>query len=133
MAGAFGRYDWEDAERPERHTHAEHGHDRGCCGYREQAHDRGCCGYRGAWAWLRYTSFLTLQRGNAFHDALRHSLSRSAMPMRRMGVAGGCVTGLSLRPVPGSLPDAGPLFQAWPDPVHVECAEPPVHCRARSG
>ncbi|MCF5549352.1 DUF1534 domain-containing protein [Pseudomonas syringae] len=94
MAGAFGRYDWEDAERPERHTHAEHGHDRGCCGYREQAHDRGCCGYRGAWAWLRYTSFLTLQRGNAFHDALRHSLSRSAMPMRRMGVAGGCVTGL---------------------------------------
>ncbi|PBP75531.1 hypothetical protein CCL22_27040 [Pseudomonas syringae] len=29
MAGASGLYAWEDAERPERHAHAEHGHDRG--------------------------------------------------------------------------------------------------------
>ncbi|QVX16747.1 DUF1534 domain-containing protein [Pseudomonas congelans] len=82
MAGASGLYDWEDAERPEGHAHAENGHDRGRIS-RSRAR-------------LRYTSFLTLQRGNAFHDALRHSLSKSAMPMRRigMGMAGGCVSGL---------------------------------------
>ncbi|MCF5032771.1 DUF1534 domain-containing protein, partial [Pseudomonas syringae] len=37
-------------------------------------------------------SFLTLQRGNAFHDALRHSGSKSAMPMRRMGMIGGRIS-----------------------------------------
>ncbi|NVL37259.1 DUF1534 domain-containing protein [Pseudomonas syringae pv. actinidiae] len=42
----------EDAERPERHTHAEHGHDRWRPGH---------------------PSFRTLQRGNAVRDAPRHT------------------------------------------------------------
>ncbi len=44
-------YSKADAERPERHTHAEHGHDR--------------CS-------PECLSFLTLQRGNAVGDAPRH-------------------------------------------------------------
>ncbi|KAA8710410.1 DUF1534 domain-containing protein [Pseudomonas cannabina] len=39
-----------DAERPERHAHAEHGHD----------------------GVSRSPSFRTLRRGNTFRDALRH-------------------------------------------------------------
>ncbi len=66
----------EDAERPDRHAHAEHGHDgvlRATCGNGASPEHR---------------SFRTLQRGNAVHDALRRKRTRSVqtgMPTRSMG------------------------------------------------
>ncbi len=66
----------EDAERPDRHAHAEHGHDsvlRYICRNDKSSEHR---------------SFLTLQRGNAVHDALRRKRTQSVqtgMPTRSMG------------------------------------------------
>ncbi|MCF5460232.1 DUF1534 domain-containing protein, partial [Pseudomonas syringae] len=63
-------YSGEDAERPERHTHAEHGHDGVFRCLIPPATARWCPCAR--------LSFLTLQRGNALRDALRHGF----MPCR---------------------------------------------------
>ena len=57
-------YSGEDAERPERHAHAEHGHD-GV--FRCLIAARRCS--------CRHLSFLTLQRGNALREALRHGFT----------------------------------------------------------
>ncbi|MCF5166244.1 DUF1534 domain-containing protein [Pseudomonas congelans] len=61
-------YSGEDAERPERHAHAEHGHD-------------GVfrCLIAARWCSCRHLSFLTLQRGNALRDALRHGFMPSRL------------------------------------------------------
>ncbi|MCF5473179.1 DUF1534 domain-containing protein [Pseudomonas syringae] len=68
-----------DAERPERHAHAEHGHNR--CSFGR-------------------LSFLTLQRGNALRDAPRHKSAprwhiqertqsvQNCVPTRSMGTIG---------------------------------------------
>ncbi|RMQ52169.1 hypothetical protein ALQ02_05351 [Pseudomonas savastanoi pv. phaseolicola] len=98
----------EDAERPDRHAYAEHGHDsvipddarssRSSVGMqfttlyvvRGRGASRPAC-LRGAWARWCYPcrrSFLTLQRGNAVYDALRRQRRRSVrtgMPTRSMG------------------------------------------------
>ncbi|RXT81212.1 hypothetical protein B1F69_29865 [Pseudomonas syringae] len=59
----------EDAERPERHTHAEHGYD-GVLQSTLRSRSP------------RHLSFLTLQRGNACRDALRHIISRGRKASR---------------------------------------------------
>ncbi|MCF5196145.1 DUF1534 domain-containing protein [Pseudomonas syringae] len=63
-------YSGEDAERPERHTHAEHGHDGVFRRLIPPATVR--------WCFCARLSFLTLQRGNALRDAPRHGF----MPCR---------------------------------------------------
>ncbi|RMP84640.1 hypothetical protein ALQ15_03980, partial [Pseudomonas syringae pv. actinidiae] len=63
----YAAYSGEDAERPERHTHAKHGHDGVLRSVVPHATARWCS--------AAHLSFRTLQCGNALLDDLRHGFT----------------------------------------------------------